>query len=130
MKKTILMGLMCLGVSLNISAQRFELPDIKGEYYFSGDELKEITSEISDTKKLQLFVNTKDVRDVQVLRVSDKLTVVDIVTYFVDVLVSEPNRPQPKRMEMVLVENLSNNRIRLELETGEEWIRPPVISDP
>jgi len=113
-----------------LHAQRYSLPDIKGEYYYTGNERQKITSKISDVKNLPLAVASQNVKNVKVLRVTDKFTVIDVVTYFVDVMVNEPNSATPKKMEMVLVENLSNKRIRLELETGEEWIRPPVIADP
>lgn len=130
MRKSIFLGMLACVLSLQLSAQKFSLPDIKGGYYFYGDDLKKITSEVSDLKKLILVTDQNDLREVEILRVADKYTVVDIVTYFVDVLVTEPDSLQPKRMEMVLVENLSNNRIRMELETGEEWIRPPSIPSP
>lgn len=104
------------------SAQTSNLPDLRGNYYFTNQQGNQLSSTIYSNKAFSVK-SDQGVKHVKVLKKVDKMRVHDIVTYFVDVQVTDDQTKESQKMEMVLVENETLKRIRMELETGEEWIR-------
>lgn len=121
-------ALMAAILCLSVAASSQNLPDLRGNYYFTLENGQQLSSSIYSSKVFELKSKLAT-KVIKVNRIIDKLSVQDIVTYFVEVNVQDKGSSKIVKQEMVLVENQGLGRIRMELETGEEWIRFVPTSD-
>ena len=101
-----------------LSAQN-TLPDFRGDYFHVASDKNPVNFEISSIRTFDLMHNDGKNIKIRVLKRDVCMGVMDIITHFYLVEMSQPNS-NPKKEEMVIIENKTKGTFRIELG-DQEW---------